>query len=302
LSITLREGSLLTRDNARLPGSRPGRHRSRQAAPRGGLAARQPSHFEVAKGRDHYLYYNGHGDLAAEADASGARTALHTYTPFGAPNDAPPANSTVHRYTGRWDKQYDTTSSLVLMGARPYDPSLGRFLAVDPIDGGSLNNYDYAAQDPVNGYDLSGQMFDGDPDVAAGNCDSQSASCENNWDQEPDPHATGGERAKRGWDWAKKHPGEVFSTTLLGTQAACAIGGILTGGAGWVTCELYVGAASVVVAVHDRKHAQGANSAGGIACVAAGAASDGMVALANRACSVLATALDAAYTYYGGRH
>jgi hypothetical protein len=42
------------------------------------------------------------------------------------------------------------------MGARPYDPALGRFLAVDPIDGGSLNNYDYAAQDPINSYDLNG--------------------------------------------------------------------------------------------------------------------------------------------------
>jgi hypothetical protein len=46
------------------------------------------------------------------------------------------------------------------MGARPYDPSLGRFLAVDPVDGGSLNNYDYSAQDPINGYDLSGMRQD----------------------------------------------------------------------------------------------------------------------------------------------
>jgi hypothetical protein len=45
------------------------------------------------------------------------------------------------------------------MGARPYDPTLGRFLAVDPIDGGSLNSYDYAGQDPINGYDLSGTML-----------------------------------------------------------------------------------------------------------------------------------------------
>jgi len=42
------------------------------------------------------------------------------------------------------------------MGARPYDPTLGRFLTTDPIDSGSLNNYDYTGQDPVNGYDLSG--------------------------------------------------------------------------------------------------------------------------------------------------
>jgi hypothetical protein len=44
------------------------------------------------------------------------------------------------------------------MGARPYDPSLGRFLSVDPVDGGSLNNYDYAHQDPVNNFDLTGTV------------------------------------------------------------------------------------------------------------------------------------------------
>jgi RHS repeat-associated protein len=76
--------------------------------------------------------------------------------PYGTPLDSAPANTTVHRYTGRWNKNYDTTSNLILMGARPYDPALGRFTAVDPVDGGSLNNYDYAGQDPINNYDLNG--------------------------------------------------------------------------------------------------------------------------------------------------
>jgi RHS repeat-associated protein len=114
-----------------------------------------------------FLYYNGHGDVAAETDGTGTRSALHTYDPFGAPLDTQPTDQTAHRYTGRWAKQYDTTSALILMGARPYDPNLGRFLAVDPVDGGSLNNYDYAHQDPINGYDLSGlisnRLCDGGP-------------------------------------------------------------------------------------------------------------------------------------------
>jgi hypothetical protein len=42
------------------------------------------------------------------------------------------------------------------MGARSYIPSLGRFLTPDPVPGGSANPYDYANQDPVNGFDLEG--------------------------------------------------------------------------------------------------------------------------------------------------
>ena len=104
-----------------------------------------------------YLYYDAHGNLAAEASSPGTLTSSHTYDPFGSPLDSVPANTTVHRFVGRWNKQYDTTTGDILMGARPYDPTTGRFLSVDPVPGGSLNNYDYADQDPVNDYDLNGE-------------------------------------------------------------------------------------------------------------------------------------------------
>jgi RHS repeat-associated protein len=110
-----------------------------------------------------FLYYSGHGDLAAEADTNGTRTNAYTYDPFGVPNESVPANSTTERWLGRWDKKLDTLSSLIEMGVRPYDPSLGRFLSVDPVDGGSLNLYDYADQDSINAYDLSGKMVAGTP-------------------------------------------------------------------------------------------------------------------------------------------
>ena len=45
------------------------------------------------------------------------------------------------------------------MGARPYDSALGRFLAVAPVEGRSVNNYEYAGQDPVSRYDLTGACW-----------------------------------------------------------------------------------------------------------------------------------------------
>jgi RHS repeat-associated protein len=50
----------------------------------------------------------------------------------------------------------DGANTVMLMGARLYNPATGRFLQVDPVFGGSCNAYDYVCQDPVNGSDLNG--------------------------------------------------------------------------------------------------------------------------------------------------
>jgi RHS repeat-associated protein len=104
-----------------------------------------------------YSYYNGHGDLAAEADHTGTRNRLIRLDPWGVPLASPGMPDLQELYTGRWDKKYDQVSALIEMGARPYDPTLARFLSVDPVDGGALNNYDYALQNPITEFDLDGK-------------------------------------------------------------------------------------------------------------------------------------------------
>jgi RHS repeat-associated protein len=120
-----------------------------------------------------FKYYDARGNLGAEANSSGTRTNAYSYDPFGAPLQSQPANTTVARWMGQADKQYDTQSALITMGARQYDPSLGRFISVDPVEGGSLNNYEYARQDPINNSDLDGMYVPRDDyDPGACTCNS----------------------------------------------------------------------------------------------------------------------------------
>ena len=69
-----------------------------------------------------YLYQDGHGNLAATADNTGARTNNYTYDPFGAANDAVPSNTTTQRYLGRCDNNSTppATSSNWAPALRPH--------------------------------------------------------------------------------------------------------------------------------------------------------------------------------------
>ncbi|MFF0147449.1 RHS repeat-associated protein [Amycolatopsis sulphurea] len=110
------------------------------------------------------------GDLVQTTDAAGRQAGdLRTYDPYGQPlapagtvdTDNVPDNSPGsmdYGWLGQYQRPYEHAGalSLVQMGARPYSPLLGRFLSVDPDEGGSANDYDYVAGDPINALDLDG--------------------------------------------------------------------------------------------------------------------------------------------------
>lgn len=101
--------------------------------------------------------HQGTGQLAIQADTM-ALSQRRT-TPFGADRGALPADWAGSRgFVGGYDDR-DATG-LVSLGAREYDPALGRFISLDPImdltDPQQIHGYSYANNSPVTMSDPEG--------------------------------------------------------------------------------------------------------------------------------------------------
>lgn len=103
-----------------------------------------------------YIHTDALGSVVATSDADGNVTQTREYEPYGQQLSG---LSDGVGYTGHVQ---DSSTGLVYMQQRYYDPALGRFLSVDPISadastGENFNRYWYAANNPYKYFDPDGR-------------------------------------------------------------------------------------------------------------------------------------------------
>ncbi|OIV39307.1 hypothetical protein BIV57_00185 [Mangrovactinospora gilvigrisea] len=99
-----------------------------------------------------------HGDTTATAAPDSDELITYTETTeYGLPR-TPTTQPERYGWLGAHQRQTDTPTGLLLMGARLYNPAQGRFLQTDPRPNGTTGTYIYCDGDPVNSLDLNGQF------------------------------------------------------------------------------------------------------------------------------------------------
>ena len=117
-----------------------------------------------------YYHNDALGSPIAATDQSGNLLWRETYRPYGERlNNQTASGTNPLWYTG---KRQDPETGLVYMGSRYYDPRLGRFLSIDPVEPDennlhSLNRYAYANNNPYKFTDPDGQIAETIIDVVS---------------------------------------------------------------------------------------------------------------------------------------
>jgi RHS repeat-associated protein len=102
-----------------------------------------------------YYQYDGLGSTRQLTDANQAVTDTTSYDAWGNVLSSSGATVNAFKYVGRLGYYADADNGLMLLGARYYGASVGRFWSVDPIRDG-WNWYVYVSNDVVNKVDPNG--------------------------------------------------------------------------------------------------------------------------------------------------
>ncbi|MFC0627326.1 RHS repeat-associated core domain-containing protein [Kribbella deserti] len=108
-----------------------------------------------------WLGSDHHGSATLMVDAATQAFQRRRITPYGEARGAVPAAWPSQRDFVGGTK--DSSTGLVHLGAREYDPTTGRFISVDPVvdpaDPQQLNAYAYANNSPVSSVDADGKRY-----------------------------------------------------------------------------------------------------------------------------------------------
>ncbi|MGW4804852.1 RHS repeat-associated core domain-containing protein [Kitasatospora sp. NPDC004272] len=109
-----------------------------------------------------YQPANHQGTAQLQVDATTLAPTRRAYDPYGNPRGTQPTSWADNR--GYLGQPADSGTGLDLLGARNYDPALGRFLAVDPVlevgDPNQMGGYTYAGDNPATLSDPTGLWGD----------------------------------------------------------------------------------------------------------------------------------------------
>ncbi|MFE0547079.1 ricin-type beta-trefoil lectin domain protein [Streptomyces sp. NPDC058891] len=127
-----------------------------------------------------YQVANGQGTAVTSVDASTLTATRRAFDPWGNPRGNKPTSWVAadenHGFLGQ---PTDPVTGLDLLGARNYDPALGRFLTPDPVfetgDPNQMGGYTYAGDNPASGSDPNGLMLIMDSG-GGGGCSSKCAA------------------------------------------------------------------------------------------------------------------------------
>jgi len=103
------------------------------------------------------------GSTRQVTDASQAVQAAFTFDGFGNVVTQSGSASNPYRFAGIWGYRTHGDAGLLLVGARYYDPEVGRFITADTwlgdvMEPQSLNRFVYAENDPINRVDPTGHL------------------------------------------------------------------------------------------------------------------------------------------------
>ncbi|WP_342481462.1 RHS repeat-associated core domain-containing protein [Paenibacillus sp. FSL L8-0340] len=101
--------------------------------------------------KDYYYLYNGHGDVVQIVNTSGTSVNTYSYDEWGNITSLTEGIPNSFKYAG---EIYDEETGLYYLRARYYDPSIGRFLNEDTVEGQidnplSQNLYTYVSNNPL---------------------------------------------------------------------------------------------------------------------------------------------------------